>query len=80
LVLDRAEDRQHERQLEQQQQELQRAQQTREWHLRRRAELTDLARKYQKLDAELDVMMKTVGGYRSSMYRKVVFSKKRYNN
>ena len=55
LVLDRAEDRQHERQLEQQRQESQGAQQTREWHLRRRAELTDLARKYRKLDAELDV-------------------------
>ena len=33
LVLDRAEDRQHERQLEQQRQELQGAQQTCEWHL-----------------------------------------------
>ena len=55
LVLDCAEDRHHERQLEQQRQELQGAQQTREWHLRRRAELTDLARKYRKLDAELDV-------------------------
>lgn len=55
LVLDRAEDRQHERQLEQQRQESQGAQQTREWHFRRRAELTDLARKYRKLDAELDI-------------------------
>ncbi len=34
LVLDCAEDRQHERQLEQQRQESQGAQQTREWHLR----------------------------------------------
>ena len=50
LVLDRAVDTQHERQLEQQRQESQQgAQQPREWHLRRRAELTELARKYRTL-------------------------------
>ena len=54
LVLDRSEDRHHERQLEQQRQESQRAQQGQELNFRRRAELTDLARKYRKLNAELN--------------------------
>ena len=55
LVLDRVEDRNHERQLEQQQQQSQGAQQGRERTFRRRAELTDLTRKYRKLNAELNV-------------------------
>lgn len=47
------EDRHHERQLEQLRQESLGAQQSQERHFRRRAELTDLARKYRRMNAEL---------------------------
>ncbi len=53
VVLDRAEDRHHERQLEDQRQESIGAERCRERAFRRRAELA-LARKYRKLNAELD--------------------------
>ncbi len=54
VVLDRAEDRHHERQLEDQRQESIGAERCRERAFRRRAELANLARKYRKLNAELD--------------------------
>jgi predicted RNase H-like nuclease (RuvC/YqgF family) len=54
LVQDCSEDRHHERELEQLRQESQRALQNQERRFRRRAELADLARKYRKLNAELN--------------------------
>lgn len=54
LVIDRSEDRRHERELQQQTQESTERGLCRERIFRRKAELSDLARKYRKLDAELD--------------------------
>ncbi|KAI2508206.1 hypothetical protein MHU86_6257 [Fragilaria crotonensis] len=54
MVFDRVEDRNHERQLEEQRQQSEGAERSRERAFRRRAELVDLARKYRKLNAELD--------------------------
>ena len=54
MVVDRAEDRNHEWQLEEQRQQSEGAERNRERAFRRRAELVDLARKYRKLNAELN--------------------------
>ena len=54
MVFDRVEDRNHERQLEEQRQQSEGSERSRECAFRRRAELVDLARKYRKLNAELD--------------------------
>jgi hypothetical protein len=54
MVFDRVEDRNHERQLEEQRQQSKGAEQSRERAFCRQAELVDLARKYRKLNAELD--------------------------
>lgn len=55
LGLDQAEQRQHEQQLVQQRKESTKAEQARDRIFRRRTELSDLARKYRKLNAELDL-------------------------
>lgn len=55
LGLDQAEQRQHEQQLVQQREESTKAEQARDRIFRRRTELSDLARKYRKLNAELDL-------------------------
>ncbi len=54
MILDRAEDRIHEVQLEEQRHQSEGVEQSREQVFRRRAELMDLARKYRKLNAELN--------------------------
>ena len=54
MVVDRAEDRNHEWQLEEQRQQSEGAERNRQRAFRRRAELVDLARKYRKLNAELN--------------------------
>ena len=54
LVFDRGEDRRHEQELGQQREISRTREQSRERIFRRRAELSDLARKYRKLNAELD--------------------------
>lgn len=54
MIFERVEDRNHERHLEEQRQQSEGAEQSRERSFRRRAELLDLARKYRKLNAELD--------------------------
>ena len=54
MILDRAEDRIHEVQLEEQRHQSEGVEQSRERVFRRRAELMDLARKYRKLNAELN--------------------------
>ena len=54
LVLDRREDRRHELEIEQQRRVSERCAQSSDRRFRRRAELSDLARKYRKLNAELD--------------------------
>jgi hypothetical protein len=54
LVVDRSDDRRHERHLQQRRNESTERGLWRERHFRRKAELSDLARKYRKLNAELD--------------------------
>ena len=54
LVLDRREDRRHELEIEQQRRVSERSAQSLDRRFRRQAELSDLARKYRKLNAELD--------------------------
>jgi hypothetical protein len=54
LVFDRRKDRRHELEIEQQRRLSERSEQSSDRRFRRRAELSDLARKYQKLSAELD--------------------------
>jgi hypothetical protein len=54
LVLDRSEERRHEQDLGQQREASRATELSRERKFRRRAELSDLARKYRKLNAELD--------------------------
>jgi hypothetical protein len=54
LVLDRAEDRSHERQLEEQRRQSDRSEQCSKRVFDRRSELNDLARQYRRLNAELD--------------------------
>jgi hypothetical protein len=53
LVFDRREDRRHELEIEQQRRSSERSAQSSDRRFRRRAELSDLARKYRKLNAEL---------------------------
>jgi hypothetical protein len=55
LVIDRSEDRRHERDLQQQKQESTERGNCQERIFRRKAELSDLARKYRRLNAELDL-------------------------
>ncbi len=57
VLLYQAEHGLHEQQLVQQRDECARKQQAHDRNFRRRAELSDLARKYRKLDAELDLNM-----------------------
>ena len=54
MIFERVEDRNHERHLEEQRQQSDGAERTRERAFRRQAELLDLARKYRKLNAELN--------------------------
>jgi hypothetical protein len=53
-VFDRREDRRHELEIEQQRRVSKRSAQSSDRRLERRAELSDIAKKYQKLSAELD--------------------------
>jgi hypothetical protein len=55
LILDQGEHRQHEQQLAMQRDESTKTAQARDRMFRRQAELSDLARKYRKLNAELDL-------------------------
>ena len=55
LVIDRSEDRRHERDLQQQKQESTKRGNCQERIFRRKAELSDLVRKYRRLNAELDL-------------------------
>ena len=55
LILDQGEHRHHEEQLAMQRNESTRTEQARDRIFRRQAELSDMARKYRKLNAELDL-------------------------
>ena len=72
MVLDRAEDWIHELQLEEQRQLTQGNERSCERAFCRRAELMDLARKYCKLNAELNLRMSTADNFLNSIWRKVV--------
>jgi hypothetical protein len=55
LVFDRGEERRHEQELDQQREIARTREQSQERIFRRRAELSDQARKYRRLNAELDL-------------------------
>ena len=75
MELNQAKDWIHELQSEEQQQLTQGNEQIRERAFRRRAELMDLARKYRKLKAELNLSDERSRQLSESISRKVVISK-----